>query len=55
MPFVAHLQQHYLKGKTIEQALRFANAAGALAVTKAGAEPSLPKRLEIEAFLNDHA
>jgi ribokinase len=40
--------------KTVEQALRYANAAGALAVTKAGAEPSLPKRSEIEAFLADH-
>jgi ribokinase len=42
------------EGKTIEQSLRFANAAGALSVTKAGVEPSLPKRSEIEAFLNDH-
>lgn len=41
-------------GKSIEQALRFANAAGALAVTIAGAEPSLPKRSEIDAFLNDY-
>ncbi len=43
------------EGKPVEYALRFANAAGALAVTKAGAEPSLPRRPEIEAFLNDHA
>ena len=42
------------EGKKVNQALRFANAAGALAVTKAGAEPSLPTRLEIEAFLYDH-
>jgi ribokinase len=42
------------EGNTVEQALHFANAAGALAVTKAGAEPSLPKRSEIEAFLNVH-
>lgn len=41
------------EGKNVEQALRFANAAGALAVTKAGAEPSLPSRSEIEAFLRD--
>jgi ribokinase len=41
------------KGKTVEKALRFANAAGALAVTKAGAEPSLPNRSEIDKFLND--
>jgi ribokinase len=43
------------EGKTVGQALQFANAAGALAVTVAGAEPSLPKRTEIEAFLNNHA
>ena len=43
------------EGKTVEQALHFANAAGALAVTKAGAEPSLPKRSDIETLLNNHA
>ncbi len=41
-------------GITISQALQFANAAGALAVTGSGAEPSLPKKTEIEAFLNNH-
>ena len=40
------------EGQPIPQALRFANAAGALAVTVAGAEPSLPKRESIESFLN---
>lgn len=39
------------EGKTVEQALWIANAVGALTVTKVGAEPSLPKRVEIEAFL----
>ena len=43
------------EGSSIEQALRFANAAGALAVTIAGAEPSLPKRSKIEAFLNEQS
>jgi ribokinase len=38
-----------LEGKTIEHALRFANAAGALAVTIAGAEPRLPERSKIVA------
>jgi len=42
------------EGKSVEQALRFANAAGALAVTIAGAEPSLPTRSKIEVFLNHH-
>jgi ribokinase len=33
-------------------ALRFACAAGALAATRAGAQPSLPTRDEVEALLN---
>jgi len=36
------------------EAVRFANAAGALAVTKLGAQPSLPTRAEVEAFLENH-
>ena len=43
------------EGRNIEQALHFATAAGALAVTIAGAEPSLLERSKIEAFLRDHA
>jgi ribokinase len=40
------------QGRPIEQALRFANAAGALCVTVAGAEPSLPKREDVERLAN---
>lgn len=40
-----------LEGKTAEDALRFANAAGALAVTKQGAIPSIPTRDEVLALL----
>jgi len=32
-------------------AIRFANACGALAVTRAGAQPSLPRLSEVEALL----
>ncbi len=39
------------EGQALESALKFANAAGALAVTQAGAEPSLPGRANIETFL----
>ena len=39
------------EGKGLEPALRFANAAGALATTKEGAQPSLPTRGEVEAWL----
>jgi ribokinase len=35
----------------LARALRFASAAAALSVTKMGAQPSIPRRAEIEAFL----
>lgn len=38
-------------GDALAQAVRFAAAAGALAVTKAGAQPSLPHRAEIDALV----
>ncbi len=41
--------------KPIQEALRFANAAGALATTKLGAQPSLPFRKEVKGFLFHHA
>lgn len=40
------------EGKSLEQAVRFANAAAALSVTKLGAQPSVPKREEIERLLD---
>lgn len=39
-------------GETIERAVRYGNAAGALAATQPGAQPSLPQRSAILAFLN---
>jgi len=39
------------EGKSLAEAARFANAAGALSVTKMGAQPSAPTRTEIEKFL----
>ncbi len=38
--------------KPVQEALRFANAAGALATTKLGAQPSLPSRKEVKVFLS---
>ena len=38
-------------GATLFEAARIGNAAGALAVTKAGAEPSMPRRREIDGLL----
>ncbi len=42
------------EGLSLEDSLRFANAAGALCVTQAGAEPSLPRREAVDAFLAAH-
>jgi len=39
------------EGRDLEQAVRFANAAGALAATRSGAQPSLATRRELEEFL----
>lgn len=39
------------EGEPLGRAVRFAGAAGALATTRAGAQPSLPERREIEALL----
>lgn len=41
------------EGQAPQQALRFASAAAALAVTRAGAQPSLPKREQVEALLQE--
>lgn len=40
-----------LEGRTIGEAVRFASAAAALSVTRLGAQPSIPHRAEIDAFL----
>jgi ribokinase len=39
------------EGRSLVEAVRWANAAAALSVTKRGAQPSLPTRREIDAFL----
>jgi ribokinase len=43
------------EGKSVEDAVGWANAAGALAVTRAGAQPSLPNRMELQEFLRQAA
>jgi ribokinase len=40
-----------VEGKTLEEAIRFANAAAALSATKLGAQTSIPRRDEIERML----
>lgn len=49
--FTAALTVALLEGKPSTQALEFACAAGALATTKAGAQPALPTRSEVEALI----
>jgi ribokinase len=39
------------EGRALQEAVRFANAAGALACTRRGAQPSLPARADVEALL----
>lgn len=39
------------EGRSIEDAVRFASAAAAISVTRLGAQPSAPKKTEIEEFL----
>lgn len=39
-------------GRSALDAVRWGNAAGAIAVTRTGAQPSLPTRVEVEALLN---
>ena len=48
--FTAAMTAHYLRYGQIVEAVRFANAAGALAATRLGAQPSLPTLEEVEAF-----
>jgi ribokinase len=49
--FLGALACGLAEGKPIRDALRWANAAGALATTKLGAQPSLPRKKEVDTFL----
>jgi ribokinase len=49
--FNAALAVALVEGMPIEQALRFASAAAAISVTRAGAQTSAPARAEVEALL----
>ena len=51
--FSAALAVAIAEGKSYTDAVNFANAAGALAVTKVGAQPSMPTRDKLEKFLRD--
>jgi ribokinase len=49
--FVGGLAVALAQGQNLVEAVRYANAAGALAVTRLGAQPSLPTRQEVEEFM----
>lgn len=53
--FNGALAYQLTRGVALEEAVRFANAVGALAVGKEGAIPSLPKLPEVEQFLKETA
>ncbi len=52
--FAAAFAVALAEGHDLVEAARWGNAAGALAVTKAGAQPSLPTRREFLEFLANH-
>lgn len=53
--FAGYLAGALAGGSTHQEALRTANAAGALAVTKPGASSSIPSAAEVQEFLASHA
>ena len=50
--FTGALAGEIARGKSLRDAVAFAQFAAALSVTKAGAQSSLPTRTEVEAFLS---
>jgi len=53
--FRAGLAMKIAEGARLDDAVRFANACGALACTVMGAEPSMPSRLTVQEFMEDRA
>lgn len=52
--FKAALALRWAEGAALEDAVRFALAAGTLAASRPGAQPSLPRRHEVDALLAAH-
>jgi len=52
--FCGALATALVEGKPLLESLQFASAASAIAVTRLGAQPSIPDRAEIEAFMKQH-
>jgi ribokinase len=53
--FKAALALRWAEGAPLEEAARFALAAGALAASRPGAQPSLPRRHEVDALIANHS
>ena len=51
--FTAGLTLEYLRCKNIRRAAKYANAVGALTVSKLGASSSLPTADEVDAFISE--
>ena len=51
--FTAALAVRYLSGRGLEEAIRYANAAGALTVMKMGAQQSIPTKEDVENFMGN--
>ncbi len=49
--FSGALAAYLSEGRTLAESVRFANAAGALAVTREGAQPAMAWRGEVERLL----
>ncbi|MGB7876137.1 MAG: ribokinase [Anaerolineales bacterium] len=50
--FIGGLAAALLQGESLEEAVRYGNASGALATTKFGAQPSLPTQNEVKKLIN---
>ncbi len=50
--FTGALAVEFAAGRSLRDAVLFANAAAALSVTRPGAQPALPTRAEVEMFLH---
>jgi ribokinase len=53
--FRAGLAVKIAEGATLDDSVRFANACGALACTIMGAEPSMPKRDDVERLIRGNS
>ena len=51
--FTAAVAAHYLRFGDLAEAVRYGNAAGALSVTRVGAQPSLPTSEQVRGFLRE--